>query len=65
MPHDVELAELGQGGRRGREVLIGDERRQRPIGDVRGRQDRREAAGAAGLEEQGRWIEFVHMVMIG
>ena len=60
MPDDVELAELGQGGRRGREVRIGDERRQRPLGDVRGGQDRREAAGAAGLEEQGGLIKFVH-----
>ena len=62
VPDDVELAQLGQGGRRGRDVRLGDERRERPIGDVRRGQDRRGAAGAAGLEEQRGLIEFVHKI---
>ena len=60
VPDDVELAQLGQGRRRGRQMRSGisDESGRSGTSDVG--QDRREAAGAAGLEEQGRLIEFVH-----
>ena len=60
VPDDVQLAQLGQGGRRGRSMRLGDHRGERPVRDVRLRQDRRGPPGTAGFEEQRRLIELVH-----
>ena len=60
MPDDVQLAELRQGRRRGREVLRRDQPVQRPFGHVRRRDERRRAARAAGFEEELGRGELVH-----